>query len=161
VYFATPAVGEGLEGLRRLVQETGMIICHVYFNNRTQHIRLPHVKDLLPGHKVLLVYGQRDDYRPVLACTIVRAKKPAWNLDRRQRFDVFSDDLDEPTCQRLAGQGYTPDLKLGKFTGIAVGELHDLQRAACSIARPTAKRGTVDRRAIWKWEEVFPPPLPA
>jgi hypothetical protein len=52
----------------------------------------------------------------------------------------------------LTSQGYTPDPRLGRFTGISVEVLADVPDIPGPISRPRPG----DRRTIWRWDEVFP-----
>lgn len=154
VYFATPSVGEGLAALKELVKRTGMISCHIYFDKGNVYQRLPHVKDLKQGHRMLLVYGAGEEYSMVLGCVIHSADDPVRNQQNGQQFDLFSYVDDQSVCELLISQGYTPDPRLGRFVGISVKVLPHLPDITGPISRPRPGDG----RTIWRWDEVFPDP---
>jgi predicted RNase H-like nuclease len=152
VYFATPSVGQGANALRDLVRKAGMIFCHLYFDKDDVYQRLPHVKDLQQGDRLVLVYGAGREYSVVLGCVIHNADRSVLNQQNGQMFDVFSYVDDPSVCELLTSQGYTPDPRLGRFTGISVEVLADVPDIPGPISRPRPG----DRRTIWRWDEVFP-----
>jgi hypothetical protein len=154
VYFAAPSVGAGAVALRDLVKKAGMIFCHIYFDKDDVYQRLPHVKDLHQGHRLLLVYGAGSEYSVVLGCVIQSTDRSVRNQQNGQQFDVFSYVDDQSVCELLEKQSYTPDPKLGRFTGISVEVLPDPPDIPGRISRPRPG----DRRTIWGWDEVFPKP---
>jgi len=148
VYFATPKKGRGRTAFKALIQDLRIILCHAY---NSVGIPLPNVLQLRSRQKVLLVYrgsGERA-YRPLFCCTLGSPKKPL-NTDR-QSFEVFS-IVDPSMTARLGRERFDPDPILGKFVGITISDLHDLEGNDSEILKPKGQT------TLRHWNDVFRSP---
>jgi hypothetical protein len=142
VYFATTAK-ECWTVTREFVSGARIIFAHVY---NKDGIRMPNVRHLQPGHKILLVHGEDGTYHALFCCTVVAAAKPVQHGSHC--FDVFS-YADESLDQRLKDSGYDRDPVLKKFTGISIEAPQDLRHITRSIGKP------LGNNTLRRWDEVF------
>jgi hypothetical protein len=114
---------------KEFVSEAKILFAHAYKKNG---IRMPNVRLLQAGEKILLVHGGGGKlHRPLFCCTIGAAAKPVRDPDLRHTFLVFS-YAEESLHERLRATGYDPDPVLDKFVGIRIAEL---QAFETSLAR--------------------------
>jgi hypothetical protein len=141
VYFATDSV-EDFAATKRLVTSIGLIVRTVY---NGADIAIANTRQIRVGDSVLLVHGGGDKglpYRPMLSCEVIGSPRPI------QGFSGFSFPEDRHVSQ-LENSGYRRDPHFGRYTGIAIKPLIDLEGISETIPRP---RGN---NTIRKWEEIF------
>jgi hypothetical protein len=144
VYFAGTARANRTETYAIAVQEE--IIVRTLYN--TAGLCIPNVKQLEPGHKLLLAYGgQGMPYRALCWCRIASPDQPV----QRDGHLFPACGLADPTLhQLLLNARYAPDPVLKQFTVIPITEINDVHEFALTAPHP---RGN---NAIRRWHEVFP-----
>ena len=139
VYFATPAKWSGTV-TRDFVAKHKIIVRNI-FNKHHPPELIANVQHLMPGERILLVYGGHGKpYRALLSATIAEAPVPVCTPQRC--FEVFS-CIDESLNERLKEGGYDRDPVVRAFTGISITSVDFLPDTV--IPRPSGI-GTIRRR---------------
>lgn len=141
VYFATDSA-EDFAATKRMVTAIGLIVRTVY---NSADIAIANTKQIRVGDSILLVHGGGNrglPYRAMLSCKVIVSKDPI------PGFDGFSFVEDRYIAQ-LENSSYLPDRHFGRYTGIAITPVVDLDDSSTAVPRP---RGN---NTIRKWDEVF------
>jgi hypothetical protein len=137
VYFATTAKWSG-SVTRDFVAEHKVIVRNLY---NSAGLRIANVQHLKPGERILLVHGGHGiPYRALFSAVISASAAPV------PCFDVFS-YIDTALHAQLKAGGYAPDSH-GRFAGVTITDVHDLQHITSTIRRPGIN-------TIWRWDGVF------